>query len=203
MNNKKHLYLIAAAFLQIAIAAPHSAFALTPVIDHDILRVDISHMSGFYGASIEKVNQAADVVEQVLNSTEFQQAVYNHTYNGQKTFANNDNETNPQIYERILKGHETYSSTDDHVAQLDLDLYTPAWYKKWTVVGYGIAGQPEIYMNSYYFNSFSVAEVAGNIAHEWMHKIGFDHDYKRTAQRPYSVPYAVGDIVIQLAKTAQ
>ena len=54
--------------------------------------------------------------------------------------------------------------------------------------------------NRRFFDNFTPAEIAGNLAHEWMHKIGFDHDFNSTSRRPYSVPYAVGDLVESLAE---
>ena len=31
--------------------------------------------------------------------------------------------------------------------------------------------------------------------HEWLHKIGFEHSYYNNSDRPYTVPYAIGEIV--------
>jgi hypothetical protein len=38
----------------------------------------------------------------------------------------------------------------------------------------------------------TVEELAGNIAHESMHVLGYGHPYFNTKQRPFSVPYAIG-----------
>ena len=59
------------------------------------------------------------------------------------------------------------------------------------VVGYTSQGTPEITMNRSFFDGYTPAEIAGNMAHEWMHKLGFEHDFRATARRPDSVPYAV------------
>ena len=198
-------------FLSQAIALPGAAFASNA----GPLRVSLDKLSGFSSTSNEKVAQAAQVMERVMNSEEFRQKVLAFQYNGQAQFSNNDltrndgtvesNLTNEQIYQAIMDGAEQLkgqTAVDDHVANLDLVLYTPPWYKKWSVVGYGNPGQPEIFMNSYYFNSFTLADIAGNMAHEWCHKIGFDHDFNRTSRRPYSVPYAIGDLVVKLGAAA-
>jgi hypothetical protein len=36
--------------------------------------------------------------------------------------------------------------------------------------------------------------------HEWMHKLGFNHDTKWSASREYSVPYAIGNIFEEIIR---
>jgi hypothetical protein len=179
----------------------------------DLLRTSIDVMSGFSDTSKTKVLSAVDLMERVLSSEQFRQAVLNHMYEGKRQFVQNErtdgngtviesNLTNARIYQILMEGAEQLKGVTariDRVANLNLNLYTAPWYNKWGTVGYGYPGQPEIYMNWYYFNSFTIAEVAANVAHEWTHKLGFDHDYDSTARRPYTVPYSIGDIVQQVA----
>ena len=165
----------------------------------ETLGVDLTHTSGFNETDLSKVKEALGLLERIFNSDLFETSVLNFEFDGKKQFANNNNLTNEQIYQTIMNGRETYTQVDDHVAQLDLNLYTPPFWKKWSVIGYGYPGQPEIFMNHYYFDSFSIQQIAGNIAHEWMHKLGFEHDYRATAQRPFSVPYAIGEMVIKFS----
>ncbi len=165
------------------------------------VRFELSAMNQFTESQKEKLREAAAVAERVINSDEFRDKVINFTYNGEKHFVSTDL-SNEQVYDTLLAAKETYTGNTDSVAQLCLNIYTPPFYKKWSVVGYTTPGQPDIYMNSYYFNSFDATEVAGNMVHEWTHKLGFDHDYNRTARRPYSVPYAIGAMVGELADLA-
>jgi hypothetical protein len=166
------------------------------------LRVDLASLTGFSASQKEKVAQAADIMDRVLNSEEFHQAVLNHEFAGKKQFASVPaGTTNEQVYQQIMAGRETYTDIEDSVATLSLVLYKPPFWKKWSVVGYTYPGNYPIHTNKYYFNKFSAAQVAGNLTHEWLHKIGFDHDFSRTAQRPFSVPYALGELVIQLAQS--
>jgi hypothetical protein len=168
------------------------------------LRIDLASLKGFSSSQADKAHQAADLMEQVLNSEEFHQAVLNHEYDGKKQFASVPaGTTNEQVYAKIMAGRETYTAVEDAVATLSLILYKPPFWKKWSVVGYTYPGNYPIHTNKYYFNSFTPAQVAGNLTHEWLHKIGFDHDFNRTARRPHSVPYAIGELVIQLAKQLQ
>jgi hypothetical protein len=174
------------------------------------LPISLDALNGFSDASEAKVRQAAQALGSVLGSDEFRNAVLSFAYDGKAQFANNDladaqgntvatGLSNEQVYDTLLASRETYLGNTDSEVHLDLTLYTPPFYKKWGVVGYGYPGQPQIFMNWFWFDAFSVAQVAGNLAHEWTHKLGFDHDYKATARRPYSVPYGVGCIVEQLA----
>ena len=54
-------------------------------------------------------------------------------------------------------------------------------------------------INWKFFKSFKPSDVAGNFAHEWTHKIGFDH---KSAAEHDSAPYAIGYIVREMAERA-
>ncbi len=176
------------------------AFAADPFQgDHGPLKVNLMSLTDFTPAEKDKMYQAAEVLERVMNSDEFRQAVVNFTYEGKKQFVNNKGLTNEQIYETIRRGSEVLIGKDDETMDYDLTLYTPPFWKKRTVVGYTYSNTLRIWVNRYYFTDFTLAEVAANLAHEWCHKIGFEHDFQRTASRPNSVPYAVGRLVGQIA----
>ncbi|MBN22981.1 MAG: hypothetical protein CL678_16975 [Bdellovibrionaceae bacterium] len=164
------------------------------------LTVSFLHLNNFYPEDRDKIYAAAEVFETVINSEEFKEAILNFTYNGKKEFVDNNGMTNQEVYDTIMRGAEGYLNEPNHQADLDLQLYWARWWKKWRVVGYTYPNTSRIYMNKYYFNVFTPSDVAGNMAHEWMHKIGFDHDFNRTARRPYSVPYAVGDLISEIAQ---
>jgi hypothetical protein len=183
------------AFLFALLLPTVSAFAAS----EEGLRVQIDALHGFSQIDEEKVERAATVLEGALNSEEFQNEVLNFTWNGERSFADNGGLTNEKIYSAIIAGRETYSDQEDHIANLNLTLYSPPFFKRWSVVGYGYPGKPQVYVNRNYFKSMSLASLAGLLAHEWCHKLGFNHDYQRTAKRPYSVPYGVGGIVTQIA----
>jgi hypothetical protein len=42
-----------------------------------------------------------------------------------------------------------------------------------------------------------VADIAGTLAHEWMHLLGFTHSFRDSSLRSLSVPYAIGELVTQ------
>lgn len=77
------------------------------------------------------------------------------------------------------------------VKNIPIFFYYPTWRQSKSVVGYTSPDTPTIYLNRLFRNGYdwgACAEIS-NALHEVTHKMGFDHDYKATARRPYSVPY--------------
>lgn len=78
------------------------------------------------------------------------------------------------------------------VKDIPLVFYKPGLFQSKSVIGYTIPGSPEIYLNrNFRGGSWGICAEVSNELHEASHKMGFGHDYKATAQRPYSVPYTV------------
>ena len=64
------------------------------------------------------------------------------------------------------------------------------YYKKDnSVVGYRNVGSNVIYANRKFHDGYSVCSVVSSVGHEFMHLIGFDHDFLKTPQRGSSWPY--------------
>ena len=152
--------------------------------------------TNFQSADIDKVQQALSFIQKIVRTTEFRDRVLNHTYQGVKQFVDSNGLTNEQIYEKFLDGKETLLPVIDNQMDLQLELY--ANYSTSTV-GYTYANTTKIWMNRKYFDAYDPEEVARNVFHEWTHKLGFGHDSSSTSRRPYSVPYAVGNIIQDLA----
>lgn len=152
--------------------------------------------TNFEAADIDKVQAALEFIQQIIRTSAFRERVLNHTYQGVKQFVDNNGLTNEQIYEKLLDGAETLRPVIDHQMDLDLELYTN--YSTSTV-GYTYANTIKIWMNRKYFDAYDPEEVARNVFHEWTHKLGFGHDSSATSRRPYSVPYALGSIMQDLA----
>jgi hypothetical protein len=81
-----------------------------------------------------------------------------------------------------------------------MDLEVELYYAANSVVGYTYGGSKRIWVNTKFFNSFKENSVAGNLFHEWLHKLGYTHSYASTPTRPYSVPYAIGRIMGNIGK---
>jgi hypothetical protein len=151
-----------------------------------------------------KFHQVIEKVLLVLSSVEFRDRVLNHTYEGERTFANPEVEgvslTNEEIYNKIVEGTELIlrdRTGESHDNEMDLEL--KMYYKRFSsVVGWTNPDIMTIHTNSKYYNPNPHSKVGANFVHEWLHKLGFGHDFNRTAKRPYSVPYAVGGIISDL-----
>ncbi len=144
----------------------------------------------------EKLTKAIDIIKSVIASREFRARVLGFTYQGKRQFVDNKGLTNQQIYDILLAGREDLVPEIDNEMDLELELY----YSWRNVVGYTTPGELRIYMNTKFFDPYTPAEVAGNVFHEWTHKLGFDHAASAVPGRDASVPYAIGYIIEELGK---
>lgn len=151
----------------------------------------------FTKADEEKVRKAFEIIKKVVATKEFKDRVVNFTYKGEKQFHQNDKYSNEEIYQMVLDGKEKLIPVIDNRMNLELEIYTNNWT---STVGYTYPDTLRIYLNTKYFRSYTPAEVAGNLFHEWIHKVGFGHDSKNTPGRDSSVPYALGYIMRDLGK---
>lgn len=150
----------------------------------------------FTGTQEDKYNKAVEVVKLVVGTEEFRTKVINHVYNGTKQFADNGGKTNSQIYQSILDAAEKLRPVKNNVLDLEAELY----YANNSVVGYTNPSVTQIWVNRKFFDQYDPNQVAGNLFHEWLHKLGYGHDSSATAKRPYSVPYAVGYMIRDIGK---
>lgn len=143
-----------------------------------------------------KYNKAVAIVKKVVATEAFRTKVLNYKYLGKKQFADNGGKTNAQIYQSILDAAESLKPVKNNTMDLGVKMY----YQASSVVGYTNPSITYINVNTKFFNSYAANQVAGNLFHEWLHKLGYKHDVSATAKRPYTVPYAIGYMVRDLGK---
>lgn len=182
-------------FCSLALLMTTTAQAFVPVeaftFDFNINPIKMSPLKQ------EKIFSAVELLRRVFSSDEFRDRILKHEFNGKRSFHLNKGLTNREIYRRILEGMETLSQEENNAMDVEIELYSDF---DSPVLGYTYPRSKRIWMNLKYFNKHSPAEVAGHLVHEWLHKLGFDHERERHPDRKYSVPYAVGYIVRDIAR---
>lgn len=144
-----------------------------------------------------KVAKAVEIIKKVVALREFRDRVYNYTYKGKRQFFDNGGFTNEQVYQKILEGAEQMGNkAKNNVMDVELELYTQAT----NTIGYTYPNTVRIWMNKKYFNKYTPINVADNLMHEWMHKLGFVHATTWSESRDHSIPYAIGYLVEELAR---
>lgn len=143
-----------------------------------------------YARMMDALNQ----LRIVINSKQFKERILNHQYQNKKTFVDNNELSNLEIYETIMLGAETLNPVPNQEIDINITLY----YANNSTVGYTYPDTDKIWVNNKFFASYSLSKIAANIVHEWTHKLGFTHDFRRTQRRNFSVPYGVGTIVQEL-----
>lgn len=155
------------------------------------------YYSNFSAAQEAKVEKAISLIKKVIGTEEFKERVLNYKFKGKKKFYDNAGLSNAQIYQKILDGAEIMGNTHkNNTMDVELELYHAAT----KTIGYTYPNVTKIWMNKKYFNKYTPEQVAGNLMHEWMHKLGFGHATKWSTKRDYSVPYAIGYLMEELTK---
>ena len=161
-------------------------------------KIKVESYSNFTVKDIERFNRIISNLETILNSQSFKDFILNHKVENNKTFLENDNKSNEQIYINLLEGKETLSPIKDFTWQLVLN-------KKYIIpnstLAYTDRRFPVIHFNSRYIDRGNDASIAGTICHEYSHKLGYSHEGKDRKKWSYTVPYSVGRICSQIYST--
>ena len=170
-----------------------------------MLTVNFLKTDNYSAEQVIKLNRAKALMEQVLNSDAFHDKVINYHTGGKLTFSfkkdlfrHFERYTNEEVYAMIMQASEETGN----VADGSIDLYLvlePG--NDGDNLGYGLPGRAEIHTYADFFNSTTDARLANHLTHEWCHKIGFSHAFLAwmDAHREDSVPYAIGNLVEELA----
>ena len=177
---------------------PAILFYLNPVIaslpPHQEFEAGV-RLVNFRKADEAKVRKALILIRRVIGSEEFKHRILEHTYQGRKTFVDNLGLSNEQIYQRIMEGAEVLNQVKNRRMDVELELY----HQDTATIGYTYPNTSRIWMNTKYFHRYTPIQVADNLFHEWLHKLGFDHALRHSIGRNFSVPYAIGYLIEELA----
>jgi len=151
------------------------------------VKIDASKIESNF--RLDKLNIVREEMEEIINSDVFRQAVLNiGSIHGETSAFKTD--IPEQIYQRFMRGSETLSPEVDH----ELDIYVDDYFSRKRVIGYTYPSIKTIFVNTRYFDKRSTKLIGSNILHEYSHKLGYKHDFKRTKRRSHSVPYKMNEI---------
>jgi len=162
-----------------------------------MFKVNIVEANNFNESQKQKVITAMRLFEKTLNSSFFRNKIINFTYNGRNQFYYNQDMNNSQVYTKIISGSEILNPAIDYEADLYLNLDKSP--RRGREVGYTDRRTNHIFTYESWFNDKPVYDYSGHIAHEWCHKLGFEHPQRASERRKYTVPYAIGYLVREIS----
>ena len=165
------------------------------------------------------ITNAALVLQKVLNSSEFKDAILNyhwkHKRKGKVEKFNHTKHSRKKIYNVIMSGNDKFSEEfkDDSnvIGDQDMDVWVHPFKVKPSIVGATKKKTHKSWINMANLENrklaneaapfVTVIEIAMNLIHEYCHNLGYKHRGNRYDKHNnlYSVPYAVAEIVNQLA----
>ncbi len=155
-----------------------------------MLKVNLNQTSGFRTSELPKLVKALEHLELTVSSPEFADHIKNFRFNNIENFAYTEM-SNVRVLNRVMTGAELLHPDEDREIDIWLKCFNPT-LSQLHVVGFTYPNMDTQFINRSFFNRMSITEIAGNIFHEWAHKISFNHPFKYTEDRCYSVPYALG-----------
>lgn len=99
--------------------------------------------------------------------------------------------TGYQVYTRLMKGAEMEPSETPEDNEADIFLKVDRSYNP-GVIGYTYSNTKWQWIYQRILDDWGAQDIAGNLAHEWCHKVGFEHESSWNSKRIHSVPYAIG-----------
>lgn len=150
-------------------------YLLLLLLSFNVYAVDIKAKITGDIKSVYKIQSVLKPLQDIINSEDFKKRVLKAKYTS-------TTDTPEIIYKKIME-----SSWD---LQLEVKRHWLCRVKGWTNPSI-----KTIYFNSCGFLQRDDAGLAGTVAHEWMHKIGYGH---KNASDIMSVPYSIGNIVVEL-----
>lgn len=111
-------------------------------------------------------------------------------------FKYSNGRSSAEVYKHLMGGKETLSDRVD--GEADIVLVIDRRNKR-NVIGYTYPNTVKQWVYSWFLKT-DYKRVAGNLAHEWVHKMGYDHKFRYNSTRRHTVPYAVGDFVAEIGR---
>ena len=164
------------------------------------LSVNVIEFTNATNVDRYRVDRAMELIHQVVNSEDFRNRILNMTYKlpgsdlPRKGYTQT-NHTPKKILENIIKAEENYPGGKPQQMDLFLDMF----YEESTTIGYTDWNDKYVHMNRYFHDAYTPVQTSGNLFHEWLHKLSYDHSVNYNDSRPHSVPYKIGYLMADMA----
>lgn len=169
--------------------------------------VDLQH-NFTRSKDIQRAEAVAQLVEQVLNDSDFWKAVehYDH-YTFAKWSLQFTDLWQPIAQQDITNALLNGDPKNDRRATQQTErfivrLYGRSFKWRWENAIGKVKGN-KIYTKKWFFRKSSIAEIGSNWVHEWSHLKGLRHCRKCHKARDYSVPYVINRIFMEIAQKYQ
>lgn len=164
---------------------------------------------------IKLVEESAFLLEKIVNSDQFMVKVTGSNLRRPKRFRRSNKLSRLQIYNTFMSGNDLFSNESIHdsneIGDKDIDVWIHPYRTKPAVVGYTTPKTHATWINlnklDQWIERYSLrqdylrAYVAGNLAHEYCHNLGFTHGRGgSTRANMRTVPYFIGNTVRDIAK---
>ncbi len=151
------------------------------------IKVKINSATNFTTKELETLHRCATKLEVIFNHPDFK-ATLEGCYPFFGELSPWKDKKFEEIWAHIVSGKEELNGEVDYEIDIDITIFNPRWRNR-SVVGYTYPTTAMTWINRKFFNWYGDKTICSNMIHEHLHKMGFDHDFKSTARRPYSVCY--------------
>lgn len=162
------------------------------------VRVSID-VKTFSPAEEQAIRKAALSVEAIINSDVFVNKMLAYPFHSSW----NKGLSNAKLIDRVRGGAESLKPAKDYIWDVHYRGYWSSWFRR-RVIGYTYPNTVWIWLNRRNIPAptvnmdHAVRHIVGNMVHEYMHKLGFGHSFRRSSLWPYTVPYGVQRVVTDL-----
>ncbi|OEK04680.1 hypothetical protein [Roseivirga misakiensis] len=186
-----------------------------------MLKVDLKIVESDDGVSFDEAHikllkEGAVLLEKIVNDSDsFEKKVTGKGLRRPKRFRRSNGLSRTEVYNVFMSGDDKFteeSSTDSNVqGDMDIDIWIHPYKTKPGVVGYTTPSTHATWINlnklyqwmNRYNNQPNLlrAEIAGNLAHEYCHNLGFRHGRGgSTRANRKTVPYFIGNTVRDIGR---
>jgi hypothetical protein len=169
-----------------------------------MFEINLVKKVGYDAKSLFIMQKALTIIENVVNSVVFKEKVLGFPfYFRDSIFIGYDTHySNDEVYAMIMNAIENPGNVKFGSMDLYLHLIEGSCNG---AIGYGNPNEKEIYTCKLMLEIKEPKQIANHIIHEWTRKLGFTCSKYNTrySNKAYAVPYAIGNIIEELADVIQ